>query len=133
MSNYVKTILGRKKRINAYMSNVPSLPPITHVAVGNGGQNADGSLKIPSETSVGLFNEILRQKVEYESVSDTVAKFIANLNSGSDTVLSGKIINEIGLIDSDGAFITLETFSLFGASGFPANSIVKLKTQIIAE
>lgn len=115
------------------MSATPTLSPITHIAVGDGGQNADGSLKIPSESVSGLYNEVLRQRVEYERVSDTVAKFVAVLNSGNDTILDGKKINEIGLIDSDGTLITLETFNLFGNAGFPVNSIVRLKTQIIAE
>ncbi|MGL5715987.1 MAG: hypothetical protein ACRCX2_23430 [Paraclostridium sp.] len=133
MTNFVKTIHGRKKRIDGYMSTTPTLSPITHIAVGDGGQNADGSLKIPSESASGLYNEVLRQRVEYERVSDAVAKFVAVLNSGNDTVLNGKKINEIGLIDSDGTLITLETFNLFGNAGFPVNSIVRLKTQIIAE
>ncbi|MGL5752514.1 MAG: hypothetical protein ACRCXT_18405 [Paraclostridium sp.] len=133
MTNFVKTIHGRKKRIEGYMSATPTLSPITHIAVGDGGQNADGSLKIPSESASGLYNEVLRQRVEYERVSDAVAKFIAVLNSGNDIILNGKKINEIGLIDSDGTLITLETFNLFGNAGFPVNSIVKLKTQIIAE
>ncbi|MGL5749571.1 MAG: phage tail protein [Paraclostridium sp.] len=133
MTNFVKTIHGRKKRIEGYMSSTPTLSPITHIAVGDGGQNADGSLKIPSESASGLYNEVLRQRVEYERVSDAVAKFVAVLNSGNDTVLNGKKINEIGLIDSDGTLITLETFNLFGNAGFPVNSIVRLKTQIIAE
>ncbi|MGL5714999.1 MAG: phage tail protein [Paraclostridium sp.] len=133
MSNIIKTNAGRKKRIDRYKGTIANLPNITHVAVGDGGKNADGSLKIPTGSMTALYNEIHRTTVTFENVDDFSSKFIIALDSSITPSLVGKDINEIALIDSDGTLITIETFSLFGSGGYPANSQTRIKTQLTCE
>lgn len=129
----VKTDAGREKRLKAYKGTISALPKITHVAVGDGGKEADGSLKNPDASRTSLYNEITRVTVSFEDINKFTAKFIGVLNSGTTTALVGKDINEMALVDSEGTLITIETFSLFGDGGFPKNSIVNLKTQLTVE
>lgn len=129
----IKTNAGRKKRLQRYKGEISNLPSITQVAVGNGGKNSDGSLKIPTGSMTALYNEILRVNVTFETLDDFNAKFVCLLDSSANSILTGKDINEIALIDSEGTLITIETFSLFGSGGFPANSQTKIKTQLTTE
>ncbi|MGL5717815.1 MAG: phage tail protein [Paraclostridium sp.] len=133
MSNIIKTNAGRKKRIDRYNGTIANLPNITHVAVGDGGKNADGTLKYPNGSMTALFNEVYRTTVTFENVDDFSLKFIILLNSTTTPSLAGKDINEIALIDSEGTLITIETFSLFGSGGVPVNSQTKIKTQLVCE
>lgn len=129
----IKTNAGRKKRLQRYKGEISNLPSITQVAVGNGGKNSDGSLKVPTGSMTALYNEILRLNVTFETLDDFNAKFVCLLDSNTNSILTGKDINEIALIDSEGTLITIETFSLFGSGGFPANSQTKIKTQLTVE
>lgn len=129
----VKTDAGREKRLKAYRGTISALPKITQVAVGDGGKEADGSLKNPDSARTSLYNEIARVAVSFEDVDKFTLKAVCALDSGTTTSLVGKDINEMALIDSEGTLITLETFELFGAGGFPANSKVNLKTQVTFE
>lgn len=129
----IKTNAGRKKRIDRYKGTISNLPNITHVAVGDGGKNSDGSLKVPNSSMTALYNEVYRTTVTFENVDDFTSKFVCLLNSTTTPNLVGKDINEIALIDSEGTLITIETFSLFGIGGYPANSTTKIKTQLTVE
>ncbi|MGL5753038.1 MAG: phage tail protein [Paraclostridium sp.] len=133
MSNIIKTNAGRKKRIDRYKGTIANLPNITHVAVGDGGKNVDGTLKYPNGSMTALFNEVYRTTVAFENVDDFSLKFIILLDSTTTPSLTGKDINEIALIDSEGTLITIETFSLFGSDGVPVNSQTKIKTQLVCE
>ncbi|MGL5050782.1 MAG: hypothetical protein ACRC6E_09205 [Fusobacteriaceae bacterium] len=134
MANFVKTNIGRKKRLDRYMNEIENLPNITGIAVGDGGRDeVTGALKTPLGDELGLYNEVLRLPVYFEVISELSAKFVCFLDSTIDNILQGKDINEIGLIDSEGDFITLETFNLFGDDGFPSKTKVTLKTQITVE
>ncbi|MGL4790365.1 MAG: phage tail protein [Anaerotignaceae bacterium] len=129
----IKTNAGRIKRIRRYKGEIANLPNITHVAVGDGGKNSDGSLKVPNGLMTALYNELYRTTVTFENVDDFTSKFVCLLNSATTPNLVGKDINEIALIDSEGTLITIETFSLFGSGGYPANSTTKIKTQLTCE
>lgn len=128
----VKTDAGRAKRLKAY-KNTGTLPKITQVAIGDGGKETGGGLKIPSSSMTSLYNEVKRVNVTFEDIDQFTAKFIASLDSGTAPDLVGKDINEMALVDSEGTLITIETFSLFGQGGFPTNSKVNLKTQLVVE
>lgn len=129
----IKTNAGRIKRLKRYKGDIANLPNITHVAVGDGGKNADGSLKTPNGSMTSLYNEIYRTTVTFENIDDFTSKFVCLLNSTTTPSLTGKDINEVALVDSEGTLITIETFSLFGAGGYPANSTTKIKTQLTVE
>ncbi|MGL5714604.1 MAG: phage tail protein [Paraclostridium sp.] len=129
----IKTNAGRIKRIRRYKGEIANLPNITHVAIGDGGKNSDGSLKVPNGSMTALYNELYRTIVTFENVDDFTSKFVCLLNSTTTPNLVGKDINEIALIDSEGTLITIETFSLFGSGGYPANSQTRIKTQLTCE
>lgn len=129
----IKTNAGKVKRLKAYKGIIPALPKITHVAVGDGGKTPEGGLKVPTPDMTALYNQLLKIPVTYEDVSDFTCKFICSLDSTTQSQILNKDINEIGLIDSEGTLITIETFDLFGGQGFPANSQVKIKTQLTVE
>lgn len=128
----VKTDAGRIKRLTAY-KNSGTLPKITQVAIGDGGKEVNGDLKIPQSSMTNLYNELKRVNVTFEDIDQFTVKFVASLDSGVMTELVGKDINEMALVDSQGTLITIETFSLFGEGGFPSNSKVNLKTQLVVE
>lgn len=134
MSLVIKTDAGRIKRLQRYKNLIANLPYIAQIAVGDGGREVDETLKTPTSNRKTLYNEILRKDVTFEDVDDYSTKVLVFLDSAIDTILVGKDINEMAIIDSEGTFITLETFNLFDiATGFPSNTQTTIKTQITIE
>lgn len=134
MSLVIKTDVGRIKRLQRYKNLIANLPYIAQIAVGDGGREVDETLKTPTSNRKTLYNEILRKDVTFEDVNDYSTKVLVFLDSAIDTILVGKDINEMAIIDSEGTFITLETFNLFDiATGFPSNTQTTIKTQITME
>ncbi len=134
MSLVIKTDAGRIKRLQRYKNLIANLPYIAQIAVGDGGREVDETLKTPTSNRKTLYNEILRKDVTFEDVNDYSTKVLVFLDSAIDTILVGKDINEMAIIDSEGTFITLETFNLFDiATGFPSNTQTTIKTQITME
>lgn len=133
MSILIKTIEGRKKRMNCYVTPSTVLPAITHVAVGDGGQDSMGNLKVPTGNETQLYNEVYRTNVTTERVDDVTYKFSFVLNTIEEPSLAGKKINEMALIDDEGTMITIETVELFGSSGVPENFRGTLTTQLVVE
>lgn len=129
----IKTDEGRKKRLQAYIGTISCLPKISQVAIGDGGREPSGSLKYPNSSMTSLYNEIKRLNVEFENINEFIVKFVCFLDSKTMPELVGKDINEMALIDSEGTLITIETFNLFGDVGFPSNTRVSLKTQLVVE
>lgn len=134
MSLVIKTDAGRIKRLQRYKNLIANLPYIAQIAVGDGGREVDETLKTPTSDRQTLYNEILRKDITFEDVDDYSTKVLVFLDSAIDTILVGKDINEMAIIDSEGTFITLETFNLFDiATGFPSNTQTTIKTQITME
>ena len=134
MSLVIKTNAGRIKRLQRYKNLITNLPHIAQIAVGDGGREVDDTLKTPTSDRTTLYNEILRKDVSFENVDDYSTKVLVFLDSAVDTILEGKDINEMAIIDSEGTLITLETFNLFDiATGFPSNTQTTIKTQITME
>lgn len=129
----IKTDAGRVKRLKAYQGKIAALPKITHVVVGDGGKESNGNLKTPLPSATQLFHQLLKIPVTYEDITEFSAKFICALDSTTQPEILGRDINEIGLVDSEGTLITIETFNLFTQEGFPPNSQVNIKTQLTVE
>jgi len=134
LSDIVKTNVGRAKRLNRIKGLDTSSPAIVQIAVGSGGRDDNGDVQAPTSDMTGLYNEVYRGDATIEAIDDYSCKLIIALDSGTETDLVGVDINELGTIDGDGTFITLETFALFDSeTGFPENSQVNIKTQITVE
>lgn len=129
----IKTNAGKVKRLKAYQGKIAALPKITHAVVGDGGKEPNGKLKVPTSNMTQLYNQLLKVPIKYEDINDFSCKFICALDSNTQADILGKDINEIGLVDSEGTLITIETFNLFSHEGFPPNSQVNLKTQLTVE
>lgn len=108
-TNGVITAVGRKKLCKAHCGDI-SLPPITDMAWGNGGVLEDGQPKEATGNEIGLYNELLKKKIEaYNYVNDgeTTCRYTAALEKGE---LTGCEISEMGLFDEEGDLVAYRTF-----------------------
>lgn len=102
--NSIITLTGRKKMAEA-RAGINPLPPITYMAVGDGGVETDGTVKGPGDV---LANELVRKEVGNAiKISDTCYRYKLTLNKGE---LTGKEISEMALIDEDGDTVAIKNF-----------------------
>ena len=79
---------------------ITSLPAITHVVLGNGGLEEDGSVKVPDAKQTALNNELGRYKVdEPQYPVPATARYTVNVPEAD---LVGEVISEAALADSEG-------------------------------
>lgn len=106
MANGIVTKKGREKMVKA-RAGVITLPPITHMAFGNGGTDANGVIA-PTTLDNSLKHELLRVPVDgHIFVSDTTCRYSYRIKK---TELGGQTINEVGLFDSEGDLAIVKTF-----------------------
>lgn len=108
ITNSIKTKLGREKLAKA-LSGDASLPPITHIVFGNGGTE-NGVPKKLTGNEIQLFNQIIKKSALVEYPITTTTRFIASIDADTDGLV-GKVVNEVGLIDSAGSLIAMKTFT----------------------
>lgn len=104
----VITAVGRKKLCKAHAGDI-TLPPITHMAWGNGGVDESGQPKEATGNEIGLYSELLKKEIEshgYVNEEETTCRYTATLDKGE---LTGKEISEMGLYDSEGDLIAYRT------------------------
>ena len=109
-SNALITKIARKKLVMARAGAI-TLPPITGMAFGDGGADADGTAIAPEEGQAALTNELIRKEISgYEILEDAVAtcRYTATLTEGECV---GKDISELGLYDAEGDLVCIKTFS----------------------
>lgn len=83
------------------------LPPISHIAIGDGGLDDNGDPKQTVETQVELFNEIARYPIhELTYPIETTARYSITIPEND---LVGARISEIGLIDAYGNLCAIKT------------------------
>lgn len=109
MAKAVITAIGRKKLCKAHAGDI-ALPAITQMAWGDGGIEADGTVKETTGNEIALYAELLKKDIEahiYVEEGETTCRYTATLEKGE---LTGKEISELGLYDSEGDLVAYKTF-----------------------
>lgn len=109
MAKAVITAIGRKKLCKAHAGDV-ALPAITQMAWGDGGIEADGTVKETTGNEIALYAELLKKDIEahiYVEEGETTCRYTATLEKGE---LTEKEISELGLYDSEGDLVAYKTF-----------------------
>ena len=84
------------------------LAKITHIALGSGGVNTDGSVKAPLADATKLNTEVIRKAYTSSTkISDTSYEYTIKL--GADELV-GTYISEMALIDEDGDVVAFSNF-----------------------
>lgn len=105
--NSVITRTRRTKFCLASSDATKPLPVITHIAFGSGGVNASNEPIAPSETQTALNAEIARYPVDSVTYpEETTARYAVTIPKGD---LTGEIINEAALVDSEGDVAAIKT------------------------
>jgi phage-related tail fiber protein len=98
-----------RQRIAARMAGGAQLAPITHMAFGDGGHNADLTPKAPSATQTKLNHEILRKPLAAITQEDLYSVTGKGTVEANEVV--GSRISEACLIDANGQLVGLKTFA----------------------
>lgn len=105
--NSIITLARRIKTCRASSGAAPKLPPITHIALGDGGVDADGKPIPPTETQTALHNEIARYPVEAVTYPEqTTARYSITVPKPD---LPGKFISEAAMVDEEGDLSGIKT------------------------
>lgn len=97
-----------RQRIAAHMAGKGTLAPAKYMVFGDGGHNADGSVKPVSDTQTALNHEVLRKEltsVKQEDLLSFTARSAVDKNE-----LVGTVLSEYGIADSNGDLIGIKTF-----------------------
>lgn len=106
--NSVITITRRIKTCQASSGARNTLPPITHIAFGDGGTDPAGNPVQPGEQQTALTHELARYPVENISYPEqTVARYRVEIPLED---LIDASINEVALVDSEGDVAAIKTF-----------------------
>lgn len=93
-----------KNKILMARAGIKPISSITHMALGSGGKEW-----IPTAYDEKLREELIRKQIEkIEQVSETRFRYCCVIEKDE---LIGQIINELALIDADGDFVCIKTFS----------------------
>lgn len=108
MANEIVTQKGREKMVKARAGDI-TLPPITHMAFGDGGTDENGVVITPTTLDSSLKHELLKAEIDsYTFISETTCRYTYRIKR---TELGGKKINEVGLFDSEGDLVIVKAFS----------------------
>ena len=90
----------RHSLCNITSGKISTLPPITHVVLGNGGLNEDGTVRTPDARQTALVNELARYQVGTPQYPiPTTARYVVTV---PEDELVGEVITEAALADSEG-------------------------------
>lgn len=107
MAKSIITKVRRKKMAEA-SHTTGKLAKITHIALGSGGVNTDGSVKAPLADATKLNTEVIRKAYTSSTkISDTSYEYTIKL--GADELV-GTYISEMALIDEDGDVVAFSNF-----------------------
>lgn len=85
-----------------------SIAKITHIALGTGGVDENGTVIVPLPENVQLKNEVIRKPyATSRKASDTSYEYTINLEVNE---LVGVYISELALIDEDGDVVAFSNF-----------------------
>lgn len=98
--NSVITRIRRRKLCQASSDPTKPLAVITHIALGDGGTDADGEPLMPSENQTALVHEVVRYEIKDVIYPvETTARYTAVIPEGE---LERQVFSEAALVDSDG-------------------------------
>lgn len=103
----VITKIRRKKMAEASYTT-GTVAKITHIALGSGGVNGDGTVIVPLAENVALKKEVVRKPYTSSTkTSDTSYEYTIKLEEDE---LVGTFISEMALIDEDGDVVAFSNF-----------------------
>lgn len=98
-----------RQKIAKAVGGAGTVPAITTVVLGTGGQNSDETPKVPAGSVAGLYNQVLSKAAPAPTYpTATSVQFQITVNP-ADLPANTKI-NEIGFKASDGTFAGMSTF-----------------------
>lgn len=98
----------RRKKMAEASHTTGSIAKITHIALGSGGVNADGTVIVPLAENVALKNEVVRKPYTSSTkISDTSYEYTIKLEENE---LVDTFISEMALIDEDGDVVAFSNF-----------------------
>lgn len=104
---YCTTKIAKRKMSQA-RHETGTLPIVKYIALGTGGCDANGNVRIPLEEDVSLRNEVVRKEyTSCETVSESGHLYQLKLETRE---LIGENISEMALVDADGDFIKICNF-----------------------
>ena len=95
----------RRKKMAEASHTTGTVAKITHIALGSGGVNADGTVIVPLAENVALKKEVVRKP--YTSSTKTSYEYTIKLEEDE---LVGTFISEMALIDEDGDVVAFSNF-----------------------
>ena len=98
----------RRKKMAEASHTTGTVAKITHIALGSGGVNADGTVIVPLAENVALKKEVVRTPYTSSTkTSDTSYEYTIKLEEDE---LVGTFISEMALIDEDGDVVAFSNF-----------------------
>lgn len=106
--NTTITTLARRKGLAQITSGaITTLAKITHIALGDGGCDAEGEPKALFGNESELFNEIARYPIDGVSFpEETTARYTVTIPAADH---AGRVFNEMALIDENGTACAIKT------------------------
>lgn len=98
----------RRKKMAEASHTTGTVAKITHIALGSGGVNADGTVIVPLAENAALKKEVVRKPYTSSTkTSDTSYEYTIKLEEDE---LVGTFISEMALIDEDGDVVAFSNF-----------------------
>lgn len=109
--NAIVTLRRRSDLVKASAGAI-TLPVITGMAFGDGGEDGEGNVVAPAEDQTGLKHELYRKEIDgYSFPADTTCRYNCTLK---EPELADTDISEIGLYDVNGNIVAIKTFKRKG-------------------
>lgn len=106
-SNSVITWYRRAKLAQITSGGINKLPPITHIAFGDGGLDADGKPIVLDEMQTELVNEFCRYEVDRVTYPvETTVRYTVTIPRAEQV---GKKFNEMALVDEERNLCAIKT------------------------
>lgn len=104
----VVTLARRKSLRDITSGAISSIPKVNRIVLGDGGVDANGDPKEPSEDMTALFHQVAEYQVEeVEYPDDLTARYRIVV---PEDELGGVSISEAGLMDEAGTLCSIKTF-----------------------
>jgi hypothetical protein len=98
-----------RQKISQAVAGAIALPTISTVVIGTGGVDGSGDPLTPAATDTGLYHQVLSKPVSGVTYpTSTSVQFSITVNPND--LPANTPINEIGLFDNAGDFVTHSTF-----------------------
>lgn len=103
----VITKYRRKQLAQITAGVINSIPKIKYIAIGDGAESSDGTIKNPSEVQTQLFHEVKRYADITVEIIDSTVKYTVII---PESDLKNIKINEMALVDETGSICAVKTF-----------------------